>query len=180
MDDYKQYYLLFTSSSFGCDVDDCTGGNELCEGCETYGDNLPLSRLEIDDDYNIRLPQFGNVQIDLQPLPKALYILILRHPEGIRLKYISDYKDEMEYIYRSVSSRQNPTVIRRMLDDITNPLSDGLNKNLSKIRAAFQKSIARETAEYYIPTRSRGQEKLVLLDSSLISFPYSLVNPVKH
>jgi hypothetical protein len=44
---------------------------------------LPLSKLVIDNNNRIFLPDFGNIEIKLRPLEKALYILYLNHPEGL-------------------------------------------------------------------------------------------------
>ena len=40
----------------------------------------PLSRLYITSDYRIYLPEYGNAEVTLGPLPKAVFILFFRHP----------------------------------------------------------------------------------------------------
>lgn len=137
-------------------------------------DNMAPCRLYVDEYFNIRLPMDENIVITMEPLPKALYLLFLRHPEGILLKYISDYREELEYIYRKVSRRKNPTVIRRLMNEVTNPLNNMLHKNLSIIRAAFLEKLNPDVAQLFIPIRNRGHEQYVLLDVSCMKLPENL------
>lgn len=152
----------------------------LCEDSAAYDENPQDCLLHVDEKFNIFLPLNGNKRIEIEPLPKALYLLFLRHPEGILLKNISDYRVELEYIYCKVSRRKNPTVIHRLLDEITNPLSNMLHKNLSIIRAAFLKKITADAAETFIPLRNRGREHYILLDASRIRLPEILRSQHKN
>ncbi len=150
----------------------------LYETAATYNDNKPHYQLYIDEQFNITLPMNGNITIKMEPLPKAIYILFLYHPEGILLKNISDYRSEIEYIYRKVSRRQNPTVINRLLDEVTNPINNMLHKNLSIIRTAFLNKLPTEVADFFIPIRNRGRKQHILLDVSEIKLPKNL--QLKH
>ena len=38
--------------------------------------------------------------VKLAPLDKALYLLFLRHPEGINFSYLPDYREELMEIYK--------------------------------------------------------------------------------
>ena len=145
----------------------------LCDALGEYA-GVSLCRLSVDEDFNIRLPMDENMVIKMEPLPKSLYLLFLRHPEGIVLKKISEYREEMEYIYRKVSSRKNPTVIRRLMNEITDPLNNVLHKNLSTIRMAFLKKLPSDVAELFIPTRNHGRKKYVPLPVSCMKLPENL------
>ena len=48
-----------------------------------------LSRLVVDEKYNIILPDFKDLHIELGPLPKAIFLLFLKHEEGVVFKCIS-------------------------------------------------------------------------------------------
>ena len=52
-----------------------------------------LSRLVVTSDFRFLLPDYGNVEVDLQPVHKAVYLLFLNHPDGIDFKCLSDYRD---------------------------------------------------------------------------------------
>ncbi len=158
---------------YGCYATNEACGNYLsasvCETAQEY--NKASCRLYIDEKFNIFLPMNGNVEIEMEPLPKSIYLLFLRHPEGILLKNISNYRVELEDIYCKVSRRKNPTVIQRLLGEVTNPASNMLHKNLSIIRASFFKKLPPEEAWLFVPQRNRSREQYVLLDVSCMKLP---------
>ena len=45
-----------------------------------------LSRLVIMKDYRLLLPDYNDMEIKMEPLVKAVYLLFLKHPEGILFK----------------------------------------------------------------------------------------------
>ena len=49
-----------------------------------------LSRLHITKDYRIILTDYDNIEIVMTPLPKALFLLYQKHPNGIMFSYLSD------------------------------------------------------------------------------------------
>ena len=146
----------------------------LHEETNGYNDTASPTLLYIDDMYNIVLPTHGNAVIKMEPLPKSLYILLLRHPEGIILKNISNYRNELEFIYRRVSARNNNTVIKRLITQITLPHNNMLHKNISLIRTAFIKTLGREAAHSYTPAYCHGQEEYIKLERAHIRFPQAL------
>lgn len=132
------------------------------------------STLLIDSDFEIRLPQYPQITIELAPLPKALYILLLMHPEGFALKEIVEYATELRSIYCTVSGRQNTSVLNKMLNSITDPTSNPLHKNLSIIRRAFLSKLRSDIAECYIPTQGRNTLHRIPLERSMIELPAAL------
>ena len=170
--DLLQYNIVCSSQFYYAEeIDGSCLPMVLYDTSGGYYKNLTSFQLYIDEFFDIYLPMNGYMKISMEPLPKALYLLFLRHPEGILLKHISDYREELEYIYRKVSGRKNPTVIRRLMDEITNPLNNMLHKNLSIIRSSFLKKLSDEAAQSFIPIRNRGHEQYVLLDASRINLP---------
>lgn len=59
--------------------------------------------LFIDKNYNIRMGEADGQILQLRPLVKTLFILFLRHPEGILLKHRDDYRTELEEIYSTIN-----------------------------------------------------------------------------
>ena len=49
-----------------------------------------LSRLIITSDYRFVLADYGGCEVEMSPIHKALYMLFLRHPEGIEAKCLVD------------------------------------------------------------------------------------------
>lgn len=69
------------------------------------GYNEQLSRLIITEKYDIILPDYHDMQIKMEPLIKAVFILFLRHEEGIVFKNLSDYREELHTIYLDICAK---------------------------------------------------------------------------
>lgn len=137
-------------------------------------EEIVLSDIRIDNNFEITLPLYPHIKIELAPLPKALYILLLRHPKGFPLKEINDYGNELIKIYCRISGRRNPSVIKRLFDSMTNPTLNTLHQNLSIIRHEFLQKLRSDIAQRYIPTQGRYQLHRIPLDSSKITLPAEL------
>ena len=62
-----------------------------------------ISRLRITKDYRIFLVDYNNMEIKLPVLPKAVFLLFLNHPEGIRFKELTYYYSELLKIYLTLN-----------------------------------------------------------------------------
>ena len=134
-------------------------------------ENVEISPILFDEDFNISLPLYPNVTITLEPLPKTLYILFLNHPEGIVLKDIQMYEDELKRIYSHVSGRKNPTVINRMFRSLIDPTENPLHKNLSMIRRCFTSKLNYNIARNYIPAHGRTKAHNIPIESEYVIMP---------
>ena len=65
-----------------------------------------LSRLQVTADYRILLPDY-DIEIKMAPLIKAVYLLFLRHPEGIMFKNMIDYRLELVGIYNKITKYED-------------------------------------------------------------------------
>ena len=129
-----------------------------------------LSRLKITNDYKIWLMDYDTKEIEMSPLPKALYFLFLNHPEGISFKELPDYRSELTTIYKKISLRENPDKARRSIKKLTAPFDNSVHEKCSRIRAAFLTVIADDIAENYYITGDRGEAKKILLDRELVIY----------
>lgn len=129
-----------------------------------------LSRLKITNDNKIFFVDYDMKEVKMSPLPKALYFLFLRHPEGIMLKDMRDYRDELTEIYQNISFRENMDNIRKSIDNLTNPFDNSVNEKCSRIREAFIKVVAEEIAENYFITGKRAEPKIVKLNRELVIY----------
>lgn len=109
-----------------------------------------LSRLVITGDFRFLLPDLGNVEVDLQPVHKAVYLLFLNHPEGIEFKYLADYKDELRQWYRKTARMMDLAKIEEGIEHLTNPLDNAINEKCSRIKRAFLDVMDEYSAIYYI------------------------------
>ncbi len=105
------------------------------------------SRLHIDSKYQIILPDFDNKQINLSPIHKAVFFLFLRHPEGIYFKNLSDCRDELSFIYKHITGREDLSAVEESIDRLTNPLDNSINEKCARIRNAFVSEFREELAD---------------------------------
>ena len=131
-------------------------------------DDEPLSRLRITKDYHIFLPDFENLEIKMPPLLKAVFLLYLRHPEGIRLKALVDHHDELLRIYRSLQPIGSSARQEQSIRDLTDPLSNSINEKIAQIRKTFVSHFDASLACNYYITGKRGEAKRITLDASLV------------
>lgn len=129
-----------------------------------------LSRIEIDDDYRILLPDF-DLEVEMEPMNKAVYLLFLRHPEGIAFKDMIDHRQELREIYLAIRRRKGDTMVdmrrvERSLDALCNPLSNSLNEKCSRIKATFMKLLQPDIASHYYIDGSAGMPRRISLKLS--------------
>ena len=139
---------------------------------ETQQEALTTSRLKITKDYKIFLPDWNNNEVIMRPLPKAIYILFLNHPEGILFKELIDYKGEIRDIYKKITSRDNIEDIEDSINALVDPMNNSINEKCSRIRAAFLEAVSPEFINPYIITGKRGEPKRITLDRKLIELCY--------
>ena len=127
-----------------------------------------LSRMVITKDYRIYLPDYNNIEITMSPLPKSVYLLFLRHPEGIPFKQLADYHDELLDIYKEVGNRLVERNVRNSIRDITDPTNNSINEKCARIREAFLKHFDVPYAQNYYITGKRGEPKKITLPRELV------------
>ena len=130
---------------------------------------LNLSRLHIQYG-RIFLPDYNNMEIKMPTLSKAIYMLYLRHPEGIMFSYLPDYRDELLHLYGMISGRDNREEIRRSIDDVTDPTRNSINEKCSRIKQAFLREFDDSIARNYYITGERGEAKRILLSRDLVTW----------
>lgn len=135
---------------------------------EFVEDKPTLSRLVITTDYRIYLPDYNNVEITMSPLPKSVFLLFLRHPEGIPFKQLADYREELLNIYKEVGNRVVERNVRNSIRDITDPTNNSINEKCARIREAFLKHFDTPYAKNYYITGKRGEPKKITLPRELV------------
>jgi hypothetical protein len=127
-----------------------------------------LSRLVVDKEFRIFLPDYNNMEITMSPLPKAVYLLFLKHPEGILFKQLSDYYTELLDIYKQVGNRVVESAIEKSIRDITDPTKNSINEKCARIREAFVSKFDTLYAQHYYITGQRGEPKRIDLPRDLV------------
>jgi hypothetical protein len=136
----------------------------------------PLSPLQIDRDLHILLPGY-DLEIQMLPVWKAVYILFLRHEEGIVLNRMPDYRDEFGRIYRSFASGE-PCSIEATIEEVTTPGSDVFRQYKSKINSAFRQVLAEDLAEHYIIGGSRNAPYRIQLPRDKVTIGFAVPEPL--
>ena len=132
-----------------------------------------LSRLIITSSFRILLPDYG-VEIKMTPLNKAVYLLFLRHKEGILFKHLIDYRDELLSIYNHITRFDNAERIDRSIDLLVDSTNNSINEKCSRIREAFVSQFNDEIAKSYYITGDRQKAKRIQLDRSLVEWKCEL------
>ena len=128
-----------------------------------------LSRMHIKYG-RIFLPDYNNIEIRMHPLSKVIYLLYLRHSEGIMFSYLPDYRRELLQLYGLVSGRDNMEDIRRSIDDVTDPTRNSINEKCSRIKQAFLREFDDSIARNYYITGERGEAKKILLPREMVTW----------
>lgn len=127
-----------------------------------------LSRLIITKDYRILLPDYNDIEVKMEPLVKAVYLLFLKHPEGILFKGLTDYREEMLDIYKKLKPMGLNKRTIQSIEDVTNPLLNSINEKCARIRSAFVKEFDESLAKNYFVTGERGEAKKIALPRDLV------------
>lgn len=129
---------------------------------------VKLSRLTITKDFRILLPDYDNMEIQMEPLNKAVYLLFLKHPEGIRFKDLPDYREELTQIYQRLRPLGLTERAIKSIDDVTDPTLNSINEKCAKIRAAFISKFDDSIARHYYVYGYWGMVKKIDLPEDLI------------
>lgn len=127
-----------------------------------------LSRLVITKDYRIVLPDYQNMEIKMEPIVKAVYLLFLNHPEGITFKSLPGYREELADIYTKLRPTGMSDRAMQSIEDVTNPLLNSINEKCARIRGAFVGEFDDYMAKYYYIDGKRGEVKKIALPHDLV------------
>lgn len=127
-----------------------------------------LSRMVITKDYRIVLPDYNDMEIKMEPLVKAVYLLFLRHPEGVMFKFLPDYREELARIYAELRPVGLTDKALQSIEDVTNPLLNSINEKCARIRGAFVGQFDDYMAKSYYIDGLRGEAKKISLPRNLV------------
>ncbi len=130
--------------------------------------NPKVSKLVITNDYRILLPDYYNIEIKLEPLVKAVYLLFLKHPEGIVFKDLTDYREELKQIYSVLRPNGITDKALQSIEDVTNPMSNSINEKCARIRGVFVGHFGDDIAQHYYIDGLRGELKKISLPRDLV------------
>lgn len=128
---------------------------------------VPLKKLIVSRNYGLFLGD-ERVEVHMEPLVKSLYLLFLKHPEGINFKDLPDYREELTKIYDKVRPWGLTDRAMQSIEDVTNPLLNSINEKCARIRGAFVGQFDNYMAKNYYVDGVRGEVKKIALPRNLV------------
>ena len=129
----------------------------------------PLIILTVSRNYRIYLGE-KRKEIHMEPIVKAVYLLFLKHPEGIAFKCLPDYREELAEIYNKLRPMGLSDRALQSIEDVTNPLLNSINEKCARIRGAFLGEFDDYMAKYYYIDGRRGEAKKIALPRDLVTW----------
>lgn len=127
-----------------------------------------LSRIVVTKDFRIMLPDYHDMEIKMEPINKAVYLLFLKHPEGIIFKHLPDHRKELAEIYQKIKPFGLNDRAIRSIEDVTNPFLNSINEKCARIRGAFISQFDDNLAKHYYIYGERGEAKKIGLPHNMI------------
>ena len=147
-------------------------GMDRNEIIENLFNSKPMQKMKVlkNGDILLQGTEYGEAKINLPPLDKAIYLLFLRHPEGINFSYLPDYREELMEIYRKLMKYRTTDSMLKSVEDVTDPTKNSINEKCARIRRAFVDALGRYLAFSYYITGNRGEAKKIVLDRRYVSW----------
>ena len=145
--------------SYGVDED---------EIMSVMSDEVAFPILIVTEDYKIVLSGERRVVVQMEPLIKAVYLLFLSHPEGIVLKCLPDYRNELRRIYQLLRPVGITSRAEKSIMDVTDPMLNSIHEKCARIRRYFSSLLPRNVASSYFISGKRGEVKKINLDPAYL------------
>ena len=127
----------------------------------------PLPQLTISRNFKLYLGD-ENKEVHMEPLVKAVYLLFLRHPEGINFKDLPDYREELTRIYDKIRPWGLSDRALQSIEDVTNPMLNSINEKCARIRKVFVTMLDSSASRHYYIDGRRGEAKKISLTRDLV------------
>ena len=134
-------------------------------------------QLIVTEDYKVVLAGELPVEVEMEPLVKAVYLLFLSHPEGIVLKCLPDYRKELTSLYLLLRPNGMTDRVKKSIMDVTDSTLNSINEKCARIRKIFSKVLPRSVARYYAISGKRGEAKKIDLVRANVVWKCKLPSP---
>lgn len=136
---------------------------------ERYKMTRQPSRLEIrGPNYRFYLSDLADLKVPLTPMERAVYLLVLNHPEGISISHFPDHQKELKRYYSSTSVEGSVAVINDRVIAITENHESLLSQILTRIKRKYIDLVGTEMAQAYIIKGGSGEKRRIGLDRGLV------------
>jgi hypothetical protein len=122
------------------------------------------SRMEIRGlSKRIFLTDLGDLEINLNPKEKALFLLYLNHPDGIMRSHLIDHQVELRSYYAMLSQQASNQLIDEAIERLTDVTDNNMNEVMARIRSKFRQAVGSQQFEdYSIMATPEGTHKIRL------------------
>ena len=121
-------------------------------------------KLYISHNYTIHTQAPDGPELQLRPLVRALFILFLKHPEGILLKRRDTFREELEQIYSIIAPETAPETISKRVERLMNPEENAFSENVSSLNATLDRLFPQGAAGHYKIQGYNGYPRRIPLD----------------
>ena len=129
---------------------------------------IKFSRITITKDCAVLLTDYDNKEVKMEPMTKAVFLLYLKHPEGIAFKQLPDYRKELADIYERIKPYGLNDRVIKSIEDVTNPFLNSINEKCSRVKAAFLPLVDASLVDHYYIIGKGGEEKKINLPRNLV------------
>ena len=127
-------------------------------------------RIRVTRDHRIFRPDRFDTEIRLRPVVKTVFLLFLRHPEGIRFADLREYRAELTDLYMGISGRNDRTEMERSIDRLIDPKDNSIHEKASKLAAELSRYFRPEQLPAYTLSGKAGAPKRISLDRNLVEW----------
>ena len=139
-------------------------GREL----ESLTDPVDSVELFIDKRYNIRMGGADGSVLQLRPLVKTLFILFLKHPEGIILKQRDCYREELEKIYSTINPNTDRDDVKARIARLVDLQDNSFSEKASVLNARLEELLPEGIAGGYQIQGYNGCPRKIHLNPLLV------------
>ena len=117
---------------------------------------------------DIFLTDLGDLQVNLNPKEKSLFLLYLNHPEGIKRSHLVDHVTELRSYYAMISSSASNEQINENIQRLVDVTEGNMDQVFSRIRNKFRTAIPDLWTNYAI--QSIGETHKIVLNRELVTY----------
>ena len=110
--------------------------------------DIPV-RLYIDRHYEIHLGGVCGPKLMLRPLVRSIYILFLKHPEGICLKQRDVFRKELEEIYGIIAPGVSSENVRMRIMRLVSIQDNSFSEKASVLNATLERALPLDIVHLY-------------------------------
>ena len=139
-------------------------------GCnsEAITESVEPVELFIDKNYTIRTGVPDGPMLQLRPLVKTLFILFLKHPEGILLKQRDTYRAELERIYSTINPNTDRDDVRARVARLVDLQDNSFSEKASVLNARLEELLPEGIASNYQIQGQNGCPRKIRLNPLLV------------